>query len=403
MTDRQYEKYQSSLSTADAVYAATGDLGQKSDIEVLSAVEQLRPKAQGEFADPDTARKMEVYNMAKTMARNALAARKADPASEVMRNFTPVQYAMQGLMRNPEDPGHARNFVKKSLAAQASIGMPVSDQKPLPKEMAAKIAGDIANPNAQVANLALKKYEQQFGPYWEQVFRQVSPKMDPATYVASTMEDDNARTVLIDASRRPKADLLKLAGVKESQLSDSVVAHSSFRDFMGAMGPYGVNNSNISSVRQAVETLALGYMVSMAQDPDTAVDNAMTQVMSKYSFGSINSQPFMMPKEVDASGVESGARALLRTVDVSQFDLPAGLPGQTEADIRRGFERSIRTNGRWVTAPGMKGLQLYADRFRVTRFGRPVTYTWDQLMPYAQGLFDESTREVLQDRVPGAN
>lgn len=382
LTPKQWDAYQSRLKLADAVYAAAGDIGQQSEQEIYRKVEALNPARQpkGEFADPEARLKQDVYDTASAMAKAAIAARKADPSLEAARNYTPVQYALNGWQNNIDDPGHARSFIKRSLAAQEAMGLEATQQKPLPKFMADKISAEIANPNPQQANLAIKKYEAQFGQYWDKVFRQVSPKMDPATLVAATMEDDVARTLLIDASRKPRPELVKLAGIKEADLTTVVVSDPRFTDFRNALSPYGVADNNVSAVRQAVETLALGYMSSMNQDASTAVDNAMKQVLSKYQFGSVNNQSFVAPRDVDPAQIESAAHKLLRNMDVSQFDIPAGVPGETETDRRRRLESSIRNRGRWVTAPGLTGLTLFDDRGMVTRYGRPVTLTWEQIL-----------------------
>lgn len=406
-TDKQWEKYQSSVKTADEIYKRVGDIGTKSETEILASIEDLRPKQSTTgYADPDFFRQQEVYDAAKGMAKQAIAARAADPAQAVVKDFTPVQYAMNGFLKNPEDPGHAQNFVKKSLAAQQSIGMPMAQQKPLPKVLADKIAGDIANPNPQAASIAIKKYADQFGPYWDKVFRQVSPKMDPATYVAATMNDQNAATILVNASRRPKEELLKLTNTKGAELTEVVTTDQRFVDFMNAMAPYG-DTAGASRVRQAVETLALGYMTTEGLDPDAAIEKSFTNVLGQYQFANVNNQVFLAPPEVDGAAAEASARRLLHKMskDVSAYTLPdeGQFRGMPLSERQRLFANSIRDRGRWVTAPDMKGVQLYADRFPVYRYGEPVVLTWDQLIAGGKTPASDDTNEVLRSRTPGVN
>lgn len=383
-TDKQWEKYQSSVKTADEIYKRVGDIGTKSETEILASIEDLRPKQSTTgFADPDYFRQQEVYEAAKGMAKQAIAARNADPAQAVVKDFTPVQYALDGFLKNPTDPGHAQNFVKKSLAAQTSIGMPVAQQKPLLKVMADKIAGDIANPNPQAAQAALKMYEQQYGQFWDAVFRQVSPKMDPATYVAATMDDPVAGSILVNASRRPKEELLKMTNIKGAELTEVVATDQRFLDFMNAMGPYG-DTAGVSRVRQSVETLALGYMTTEGLDADAAIEKSFKSVLGQYTFASVNNQVFLAPNNIDASMAETAGRRVLSkwSSRVAELDLPddGQFRGVPLSERRRLFAKAIRENGRWVTAPDMKGVRLYADRFPVYRYGEPVILTWDQFL-----------------------
>jgi hypothetical protein len=384
MTDKQWEKYQSSVQTADEIYKRVGDIGTKSEIEIMASVEDLRPKQSTTgFADPDFFRQQEVYEAAKGMAKQAIDARNNDPAQAVVKGFTPVQAALNGFLKNPEDPGHAQNFVKKSLAAQTSIGMPAAQQKPLPRVIADKIAGDIANPNPQAAQAALKMYEQQYGSLWDTVFRQVSPKMDPATYVAATMNDEVAGSILVNASRRPKEELLKLTNIKGQELTEVVTTDQRFLDFMNAMGPYG-DSAGVSRVRQSVETLALGYMTSEGLDADAAVEKSFKSVLGQYNFATVNNQVFLAPKNIDASTAEVAGRRVLNkwSQRVAELDLPddGQFRGMPLSERRRLFAKSIKDNGRWVTAPNMDGVRLYADRFPVYRYGEPVVLTWDQFL-----------------------
>ena len=385
MTDKQWGKYQSSVKTADEIYKRVGDIGTKSETEILASIEELRPKQSTTgYADPDFFRQQEVYDAAKGMAKQAIAARAADPAQAVVKDFTPVQFALNGMLKNPDDPGHAQNFVKKSLAAQQSIGMPEANQKPLPGVLADKIAGDIANPNPQAAAAAIKKYEAQFGPYWDQVFRQVSPKMDPATYVAATMNDQTAGSILINASRRPKDELLKLNNIKAPELTEVVTTDQRFLDFMNAMGPYG-NTSVMSSVRQSVETLALGYMSTEGLDPSAAIEKSFNKVLDEqYNFATVNNQVFVAPKNIATSVAETAGRRMLNkwSKKIDELSLPddSQFRGMALSEQKRLFAKSIRETGRWVTAPDLKGVRLYADRFPVYRYGEPVVLTWDEFL-----------------------
>lgn len=400
LTPKQYEAYQSKVKLADMVYKATGDLSTKTDAEIIQTVNSLLPEPGGD----DYAPRMQTYKVAKSMADQAIAMRKADPASAVLKNFQPVQYAFDNYQRSPNDPGSAQYFVKKSLAAQESLGLYGMQQKPLPKVMADGIAAEISNPNAQAASAAIAKYEGVFGKYWDTVFRQVNPKMDPAVKVASTMNNPAARTILIDASRRPKADLLKLTGTKDSDLANYIIGDPTFSDYFAAMRPYGGNSSAVTDMATAVQTLALGYMVSKGMDVGTAVNSAITDTLGHYRFANVNGQPFMTPETVDPKAAELSGRNLLNRIDIKQIDMPPDIdPGVPLRDRQVSWERQIRENGQWVTAPGMTGVQLYVNGAQMTRYGRPITYTWEQLLA-GEGMTSEPivNAPVPRKHIPAA-
>lgn len=400
LTPKQYEAYQAKVKLADMVFKATGDLSTKTDAEIIQTVNNLLPQGGGD----DYADRMQTYKVAKSMADQAIAIRRADPASAVLKNFQPVQYAFETYRRSPNDPGSAQQFVKKSLAAQESLGLYGTQQKALPKAMADGIAAEISNPNAQAAAASIAKYENVFGKYWDDVFRQVNPKMDPAVKVASTMTDQAARTILIDASRRPKADLLKLTGTKEADLANYIISDPTFSDYFSSMRPYGGNSSAVTDMATAVQTLALGYMVSKGVDVGTAVNSAITDTLGHYRFANVNGQAFMTPDTVDPKAAETSGRNLLNRIDTKQIDMPPDVdPGVPLRDRQVSWERQIRENGQWVTAPGMTGVQLYVNGAQMTRYGRPITYTWEQLLS-GEGMTSEPivNAPVARKHIPAA-
>lgn len=396
LTPKQWDRYKSQVKQADMVYAATGDLSTTPNLEIAGLVAKLKPVG----GDPEYAPKLNAYNAAKAIADRTIAARNADPARAAAEGFKPVQFGWQGFTENPNDPGWAQSAVKRSLAAQGSLGIPEQNQKPLPKVLADNIAGQIASANPQDAQTALSRYSELFGDHWEKVYRQISPKMDPAVKVAATMDDPAKAALLIDTSRKPKPDLLKVAGIQDRDLSEAVLSDPMFTDFRDSMGPYGVSDGNTIAVAQALQTQALGYMVSRGSDLSTAVDAATKDILGNMKFGDVNGQKFAAPNDVDVARIMDAASNILARVDVGSFDLQSGLPGRTEADRRATLENNIRAKGYWVTAPGMKGLILYSDRGAVTRYGRPVTYSWDQILAAEE---PDAVDTVAETRIPGVN
>jgi hypothetical protein len=404
-TPKQYDQYLARKKVAGMVYDAVGDVKTKTNDQIYRSVADLQPKPLVNGAiDPEYNLKLDAYNTAKTMADQALAIRKADPSTASVNGYTQVRYALDGWQSNPDDPGHARSFVKRSLAAQTTMGLAPAEQQPLPKWKADQIAAEISSPNAQAAQSAITRYEALFGDQWDKVYRQVSPKMDPAVKVAATIEDEAARTLLISTSRTPKAELMKIAGIKDQELNDSVTVDETFLAFRNAMAPYGTANQNVSAVYNSIQTLALGYVTAKNMDMSEAVQKASKDVLGKYQFSTVNNQTFAVPNTADMAAVEDAAHNVLQTINVGDFDLPAAdAPGQTEQYRRQALENSIRNRGRWVSSDQMKGVVLYSDRGPVYRYGRPVSYTWDQLIAAGQTTSATSTNRLARTRIPGAN
>jgi hypothetical protein len=98
----------------------------------------------------------------------------------------------------------------------------------------------------------------------------------------------------------------------------------------------------------------------------------------------VNNQVFVAPKNISTSIAETAGRRMLNkwSKKIDELSLPddGQFRGMPLSEQKRLFAKSIRETGRWVTAPDLKGVRLYADRFPVYRYGEPVVLTWDEFL-----------------------
>ncbi len=388
LTPKQWEKYQSLAAKADTVFQATGDLRTLPQSEVLSAVEKLKPT----YGTVEAADQQAAYEQAQTIAAATLKRRASDPGLEVRDSFPPVQAAWQAYEAAPSPEG-LRAALKASESAQIALGIPPSQRKLMPEALARNIAGRIADADPQKAGQELKATADQFGPFWNWAFRQISPKLDPALRVAATVDDDAARTRLINASRKPISDLKRVAGVTDNDIAESIAQDHRFQSFVQAVGGYDAGVGASTDVARAAEIQALGYMTTNRMDKGAAANKAIEDLLGKYQFARVNGRSFVAPQDVDVDLVENQASALLRNIDASKFDLPAAPRRTVATETRAQFQSSLRRNGYWATSPGLKGLMLFGPTGNaVTQNNQPVVMTWDEIAKVAPTLGDLPTR-----------
>lgn len=407
MTDKEFERYQSAASKADAVYKLTGDLRTKPLVEIERTIQAAAPKA----GATDFATQQSAYEAAQAIAKAEMARRKTDPASAVRDAFPRVAEAWGQVAQNPEDPGHLRVAIKRTMAAQESLGIPADQRKPLPQQVATAVAGDIRGAPADKAAQKLKEYAAQYGENWPTVFRQISRNLDANTMWAVTLDDHNKAAILLETSRIAGSDgkagsgipaLRKALGVTASgdkSIAAIVAADSDVRDLSAAMARRGGGGSTSVTIGDAIETLALGIMQRNGASMTDATEQAKKALVNdKYNFARVNGVPFVTPKAVDADTAERGARKLQAELRADGIDLPAADPGAITDDTRAQYLSAVKRNGYWVTTPGNKGLELWANDAPVTRYGRPIRATWEVLTGVAPGISAQDRIKSNQDR-----
>lgn len=388
---KQYETVKHIQERAAGLFSVIGDLRDKTPAEMQAVIDKAKPVAgQQGYKDQE-----DYYNAAIKLKDKVLAERKADPARASIDAFPAVALAWQQQNANPDDPGHLRVAIRKTLAAQESMGIAPDKQKPLPAQMAASIAGSIRGASPDKAAKVLQDAAARFGKDWSKVYGQIAPQLDPNSAAAATLSP-NMAAVLLETSRtsgstgKPGSgldDLRRTLGVASSGVNSitAIIAEDGdFEDFRRAMARKGRGGNVGIAWSQAAETLALGIMQREGVSKEAAAQTAIKELVgSKYNFGRVNSVPFVTPKNVDADAAEASARQIMQTFKGADVDLPSDGRGVLTEDTRAAYVGAIQRDGYWVTTTGNSGLELWVGGAPVTHKGQRIVRTWEQLSDVA--------------------
>lgn len=412
-TPKQFEAYKAGIARADMVYKETGDIRQLPTAEITGSVERLKP-AGGEldFNDRNAA-----YAHAVQIAQNEITKRKTDPGQAVRDAFpTTVGVRWQAYEEKPS-PETLQAALKASEVAQTTLGIPALSGRReglMPVNLARNIAGNIASAPPGEAYKQLQSWGDQFGPYWNKAFRQMSNLLPPSMKVAAIMPDPAAASLLIETSRQDPNKIRKALDVPASganSLAHIIATDPEMIDLRQSLSQRQGGGGTADAVAQSVETLALGLMQTQGiTSMSEAVDTALKRVIKdKYAIGHVNDRPFHVQANRDIGPIEQGAAAIMQGMKPGDFDLPPDVPrGMTRDDANAQWATAIRDNGYWVTNDDASGLILYAARngglgVPVKIKGKPVMHTWDELQRASINRKPSVTEEVLRSRIPGAN
>lgn len=383
LTPREFERYQSQVARADEVYRATGDMATLPPGDMVSRIEKLRPQG----GDPDFADKEAAYSTALQRYTQVMNARRQDPGLAVRQAFPDVAQAWQQYegAQGPDQSKALQNALSMSQKAQTALGIPITQQRLMPDEMARSIAGQIRGAAPEKAAQTLNGVAQQFGSYWPKAFRQMSRLLDPASKVAATIDDSATAALLIETSRQPQAELEKtlgLTGTAKTAMLTQIQNDENWKDLAYSLGQRQGGSQTANDIFQAVQTLALGRMRAFQEDQTTATDKAIKAIIGdKYDFAySSNGQAFRVPKGHDFARIQGAARDVLDTLAPDGIDVPGLLHGQTRADGLDKYMSAVHRNGYFVTNDDETGVILYNERgVPVTRNNVPLEFRFDQL------------------------
>ena len=400
MTDRQWDKYQAETARADDIYKQTGNLRLLPTAEIATTLERMKPAG----GDPEFANKSAAYTRAAQIAQNVITLRRTDPGAAVRESFPGVAQAWQAFDAN-QSPQNLQAAMKASQAAQTSLGVGRAGFF-MPNSLAMAIGGDIKNSDPQQAQAKMAGWTEKFGPYWNQAFNQMKNFLSPADKIAAIMPDRAAAAQLINTARSDPVKMEKSLGLPASgplSLQSMVTADQRIKDFLASSSRLPGGDKNATDMIEAAKVLAI-TLASQGQSAEDAAENAVTKVLGeKYTFGETNSVPFHVQRERGAQVpvIERGARSTQATMPTADLDLPPDrIRGQTVQDQRAEWERIVRNNAHWVTNHGVTGMILMNGMVPVTRGGRAVEYTWDELQ--AAGIASKESTGMGW-RVPGAN
>lgn len=359
--------------------ADIGRFKTQSEAEIQGEIQASAPAPGAGYATADARRNTRIQ-----AAQAVLQARKEDPAGYVVR--TNESLARQRMaIDNPQTPaeqrpGMVQRFVREILVEQQRLGIQnPTILTPGQADAVAKRAMSATKPEDS-ANL-IAGLEAEYGQFFPKVFGELvrDKKISGELLLIPNLPSQAAREAVSRLARVKEADLTQGLNTNDQKsVRDEVTARlGEFAKAVPMMNEQatGVVNSYESSMRK----MAFQFMAS-GQDATTATDNAHAMLLGHYQFDGT----MRVPKAVNLSDTKRGANFMLKN-DMNGLDVPADLVGARAPDeLRKEWTSTVQSRPMWFTSDNDSGLTLYAQgsngvRYRVTRGGKPVTYSWPDL------------------------
>lgn len=416
---REAAAYALRLREAEGLHAATERFAQMTPAQIRDQVESLRPEpGQAGFADAQ-----QRYELAARTAEAEIEARSEDPAAWALRNAPALQAGIAAL--GDGDPATARReaaaYGAGTLALQRSAGVPLAEQRLLPKETAASLVSAAENnPDPAQGLIGLGQVVEAFAPpagangetvraaYARQrmVIRElVAAGADNGDIAAAVdLAGDPVRLGRYVAATRGRAlenlPRTSRTEVDQEEIADAVDAQLApyLRSFEGIP----ISASLTGGRRLMAQRLAAERIASRGGSVREAAAEAAEVVAGQYVF--VGPTSWRMPRrlaerrEPNRSGpdgshqtlAQRGAARIMGTLtrdDGAGFYAPADDgSGLTEQQRRERYADSVATRGRWVTTPDDQGLVLMHPTLDGTftpaldRSGRPIVRSWAQII-----------------------
>lgn len=348
--------------------------------EITAQVERNRPVPGAGFAADE-----ERYRTVVAAAQHVLKQRAEDPAGYAVANNA----ELAGLLAQVDDPATPadqrpallQRYVRDSLAEQQRLG--ITQPRVLTPAQADAIArrSMTASRPEDSANL-IAGLEAEYGGYFPQVFSELvrDKKIAGELLIIPNLPTQTAREAVSRLARVKEADLVQgIEATDQKTVKEEVTAV--LEDFARAVP---LMTEQAAGVVNAYETTLrkLAYQfIASGESPTDAVDHANELLLGQYEFDGT----MRIPAAINRRAVKRGAAARLRD-DLDGIDLPMDLTGSRNDDeLRDEWLSTVRARPLWFTTDDDGGLELWAQgnngvRYRVSREGVPVSYTWEQLM-----------------------
>lgn len=373
---RLYQEYQNSRKmAADIGSFKTLPAG---DIATVIAAGAPKPGEGYEAAD-------QRQNLRIQAAQRVIQQRNADPAGYVVQN-TPELAGLRARIDDPQTPpadkaAITQRYVTDSLAEQTRLG--IAQPKVLTPGQADAIGQQAmaATRPEDSANL-IASLEQQYGKHFPRVFNELvaGKKLANELIIIPNLPTPAARETVSRLARVKETDLTQGIDAKDQKSVKDLVTTN--LEAMAATIPLLTEQS--SEVMNAYETTmrkaAYGFMAG-GMSPSDAVTRAQSLLLGQYQFsGSIR-----VPRGLDTSAVQQGTQSRLYDsldgIDVPR-DLIAG--ARNPEQVQEEWLRTVRARPLWFTSDDDGGVGLWAQgadgvRYRVTKGGAPVSFTWAEL------------------------
>lgn len=412
------------IAEAHRAYVAVGDVSSLDN-------ETLRNRAKApppDTASPSYAKDLEAWQLGQKAATAELAARDKDPAAWAQRSTAPGDWGaqMQAMWQafseagTPEErKAAATRYAANVLGVQEHAGIPVSAQRIMPREAAARMVDAYAKaaPEAREAALAglatmvmampdvLHMKDGRTISGRQLVLRELDAAglAAPDLSAIADLSDEPARLgSYVAAVNNPAAKVALPKKGEEAALVNAVTAR--LAPFIQSANALPGSAALNAARTQRVMLTARNLVLSQGMSPKEAAQAASADLVDNYTF----LHGLRIPKGRDAGQVNR-ATGLVFLDLVGVFDdrnlqggtragldvLPAaagvdGRPLTAEQGVAK-TRQAIKDHGRWITREGDDGLMLVVPTTRdgwqpvVDKFGRPVSLSWAQLQGRNEG------------------
>jgi len=374
----EFPRIKNELIQSRQMVADISAMKTQSEAEIIGSLKSSEPVVGPGYAAQD-----ERQRIRSQAAQQVLKQRIDDPAGYATRNSAALKgqlAAIDDKSTQPADrPLMVQAYVRSNLAEQTRLGIAI------PVVLTPRQSDDIAMRAIKAtkpedsANL-IAGLESEYGEFFPKVFDQLvkENKISGELLIIPNIPTQSAREAVSRMARVKEADLTQGIESLDQKVVKDAVTESLARFVKTIAMPTQQAAGTVNAYEGAMRKLAYQFVQS-GMSPSKAAEQANEMLLGQYKFEGTA----RYPKNADISKIQSGAgRALDNLGDI---DVPKDLTGArkgTESLIE--WTDTVRSRGQWFTRPDDGGLELWAFgkngvRYRVTRGGKAVSYSWDDL------------------------
>lgn len=372
---RMYAEYEKSR----AMGADISSFKTQSEGEIMATLERTKPQPGPGYATEDAR-----YATKVQAAQSVLAARKNDPAGYAVQSSESLK-GQRAALESPDVPAEARpamtqKYVRESLAEQTRLG--VAEPQVLTPRQADAIAMRAmkATKPEDSANL-IAGLEAEYGEFFPRVFNQLvkEGKIAGELLIIPNLPSQTAREAVSRLARVKESDLVQgIEGADQKAVKEAVTATlTEFSKTIPLMTQQSAGTVN--AYETTLRKLAYQFMQSGTK-PSEAAEQAKAMLLGQYVFEGTT----RFPKSVNVSDAQTAADRMLAK-DLDNIDVPRDLTGaRSGTELLTEWRSTVRARPQWFTKQDDGGIELWATgnngtRYRVTRGGQGVSYTWEEL------------------------
>ena len=373
---RMFAEYQKSrLMGADI-----GAFKTQSEAEIMGTLERTQPVPGPAYAADDERQRVRVQ-----AAQAVLKQRADDPAGYATRNSESLRGQQAALavptLSAEERATLTQRFTRDNLAEQQRLGI-ASPQVLTPRQadaiamraMKATKPEDSAN---LIAGLEAEYGDEFFPKVFDQLVR--DGKISGELLIIPNLPSQAAREMVSRLARVKEADMTQgIDAANQKAVKEAVT--STLSDFAKTIPLMTESASKtVNAYETTLRKLAYQFMQNGTK-PGEAAEQARTMLLGQYTFEGAT----RIPKTVNASKALTGAGRMLAT-DLTGIDVPRdGTGARSGPEAAAEWQATVRARPEWYTRQDDSGVELWAmgnngTRYRVTRGGQGVAYTWEQL------------------------